>query len=106
MAQSDAPWCKNIEVGSEKSSFAIVHIFRLLNQILNFAPQGSQGTLGSQGEPWDPKGEPWDPKGALGPMGPWTQWALGPPQGTQGPPQGTLGCMKITPGVPGVYEDP
>ena len=64
--------------------------------------------LGSPGPPWDPKGEPWEPKGALGPMGPWTQWALGPmgpwtqwalgpmgPWTPQGPPgwgpQGTLG---------------
>ena len=35
------------------------------------------------------------------PRDPW-----GGTQGTPGGTQGTLGCMKITPGVPGVYEDP
>ena len=120
MAQSDAPWCKNTEVGSEKSSFATVHIFRLLNKLFNFAPQGSQGALGSQGGALGSQGgalgsqggalgsqggpwthvpmDPWalGPNGPLDPMGPWTHGPLDPPRDPWG---GTLGTL----GGPGVY---
>ena len=100
MAQSDALWCKNTEVGSEKSSFATVHIFRLLNKILNFAPQGSQGTLGSQGGPGIPRGSPGIPRGPLDP------WALGPMGPRAHGSKGPLGIPGLPLGIPGPPWDP
>ena len=61
---------KTLKFGRKNRVLRLYIYFDFNKKNFNFVPQGSQGTLGSQGGPWDPKGEPWYPKGALGPMGP------------------------------------